>query len=456
MSEKILVVEDEPEMRQALSRFLTRLNYQVREAESGEQGWQAIEETMFDLVISDMAMEDLTGLELLERVRATDATLPFIVMTGVGTIETAVEAIKLGAFHYITKPFKLRDMEILIQRALEYGKLNRKLITLRLQEEEDRYPKMVVGSSKSMRDLMRWVEKISDSQASVLIQGESGTGKELLARLVHQNSSRRDRPLMVIDCGALTETLLESELFGHVKGAFTGAIKAKRGLLEEAQDGTVFLDEISDIKPSTQVKLLRAIQEREIRPVGGNSTIQIDVRFISATNRDLRRAIEQGEFREDLYYRLAVVPLYLPPLRERQEDIPLLIDHFLNKFCKMYKKKISSIKPNVLEAMSNSPWKGNIRELANILERGVLLSENETLTLDCLNIDCRPVEKTGMTDTPPLSLRQVVEEAERKAIVQALKAANNNRSQAAQLLGISRRAFYDKLAQYSLDTLPPQ
>ena len=292
MSEKILIVEDEAEMRQALFRFLTRLNYQVREAESGEQGWRAIEETMFDLVISDMAMGDLSGLELLERVRASDATLPFIIVTGVGTIETAVEAIKLGAFHYITKPFKLRDMEILVRRALEYGKLNRKLTTLRLQEEEDRYPKMVIGSSKSMHDLMRRVEKISDSQASVLIQGESGTGKELLARLIHQNSSRRDRSLMPIDCGALTETLLESELFGHVKGAFTGAIKAKRGLLEEAQGGTIFLDEISDIKPSTQVKLLRAIQEREIRPVGGNATIQIDVRFISATNRDLRTAIE--------------------------------------------------------------------------------------------------------------------------------------------------------------------
>jgi len=452
LSEKILVVEDEIDMRQALSRFLTRQGYQVREADSGEQGWRAIEETMFDLVISDMAMEGLTGLGLLERVRATDATLPFIIITGVGTIESAVEAIKLGAFHYITKPFKLRDIEILVRRALEYGKLNRKLDTLRLQGEGDELPKMVVGSSKSMHELLRRVEKISDSQASVLIQGESGTGKELLARLIHDNSSRRDRPFLPIDCGALTETLLESELFGHVKGAFTGAIKAKRGLLEDAQGGTIFLDEISDINPSTQVKLLRAIQEREIKPVGGNQSIAIDVRFISATNRDLRTAIDRGEFREDLYYRLAVVPLYLPPLRERQEDIPLLIDHFLNKFCKMYKKKISSIKPNVLEAMFASPWKGNIRELGNILERGVLLAENETLTLDCLNIECRPpAGKDGSVDTPSLSLKQVVDEAEKKAIHQALRAANNNRSMAARLLGISRRAFYDKMTQYNLD-----
>jgi len=451
MAEKILIVEDEPEMRQVLARFLNRLGYDVTTAGSGEEGWKAIEETMFDLVLSDMAMDDLSGLELLERVRATDSTLPFIIITGVGTIETAVQAIKLGAFHYITKPFKMQEAEILFRRALEYGKLHRKLDTLRIQENGE-FPKMVVGSSRAMHELLRKVEKISDSQASVLIEGESGTGKELLARMIHANSSRKDHPFVPIDCGALTETLLESELFGHVKGAFTGAIRAKRGLLEEAQGGTVFLDEISNIKLSTQVKLLRAIQEREIKPVGGNQTIQIDVRFISATNRDLRPMIEEEMFRDDLYYRLAVVPLHLPPLRERLEDIPLLIDHFLNKFCKAYKKKISTIKPNVLEAMYSWPWKGNIRELANILERAVLLAEDEALTLDCLSIERGPTKETGSgADGTPLPLRQVVEEAEKNAIVKALKAADNNRSMAARLLGISRRAFYDKMAQYGVE-----
>jgi len=452
LSEKILVVEDEAEMRQVLARFLTRLGYDVHTAASGEEGWKAVEETEFDLVLSDLAMDDLNGIGLLERVRATDANLPFIILTGVGTIETAVEAIKLGAFHYITKPFKQRDVEILIRRALEFGKLNRKLDTLRLHEEDQEFPKMVVGSSKAMHDLLRKVEKISDSQASVLIEGESGTGKELLARMIHQNSSRRDRPFVPIDCGALTETLLESELFGHVKGAFTGAIRAKRGLLEEAQGGTVFLDEISNIKLSTQVKLLRAIQEREIKPVGGNQTIQIDVRFISATNRNLQPAIQEKSFRDDLYYRLAVVPLYLPPLRERPEDIPLLIDHFLNKFCKAYKKKISTIRPSVLEAMYGWPWKGNIRELANILERAVLLAEDETLTLDCLSIEQVPARGgSAIADNTALPLKQVVEEAEKSAIVKALKAADSNRTMAARLLGISRRAFYDKMAQYGID-----
>jgi DNA-binding NtrC family response regulator len=370
----------------------------------------------------------------------------------VGTIETAVEAIKLGAFHYITKPFKQRDVEILIRRALEYGELHRKLDTLRVQEEDGQFPKMVVGSSKAMHDLLRKVEKISDSHASVLIEGESGTGKELLARMIHRNSSRRDRPFVPIDCGALTETLLESELFGHVKGAFTGAIRAKRGLLEEAQGGTIFLDEISNIKLATQVKLLRAIQEREIKPVGGNQAVRIDVRFISATNRNLYCAIQEESFRDDLYYRLAVVPLCLPPLRERLEDIPLLIDHFLGKFCKAYKRKISTIKPNVLEAMYGWPWKGNIRELANILERAVLLAEDETLTLDCLSIEqVSASDGSAVADNAPLPLKQVVEEAEKSAIIKALKAADNNRTMAARLLGISRRAFYDKMAQYGLE-----
>jgi DNA-binding NtrC family response regulator len=351
MAEKILIVDDEREMLQVLTRIFTRKGYEVHSAECGEDAWKAIEETMFDLVISDLAMEDLSGLDLLERVRSTDATIPFIIVTGVGTIESAVHAIQMGAFHYITKPFKSRDIEILAQRALEYGKLHRKLDDLRLHDEDEQPPQTLIGASKCMQDLMRRVEKISDSQVSVLIQGETGTGKSLLAGIIHHNSSRRDRPFLTIDCGALTETLLESELFGHVKGAFTGAIRAKRGLMEEAQAGTIFLDEICEITPPTQVKLLRAIQEREIKPVGGNRTVQIDVRFISATSRNLESEVAKGAFREELYYRLAVIPLLLPPLRERSEDIPLLIDHFLKKFCKMYKKKINHIKPEVLEML---------------------------------------------------------------------------------------------------------
>jgi DNA-binding NtrC family response regulator len=453
VNEKILIVDDEPEMLQILSRLFMRKGYEVHTAEHGEEGWKAMEETMFDLVISDMAMEDLDGLELLKRVRSTDTSMPFIMITGVGTIESAVEAIKLGAFHYITKPFKSQDIEILAQRALEYGKLNRQLSTLRVYDENGDSPKMLVGASKSMQDLMRRVEKISDSMAPVLIQGETGTGKSLLAEKIHKNSARKDKPFLIIDCAALTETLLESELFGHVKGAFTGAIRAKRGLLEEGHGGTIFLDEICEISPSTQVKLLRAIQEGLIKPVGGNRTIKIDLRFISATSRDLEKEVTAGAFREELYYRLAVVPLTLPPLRERYEDIPLLIDHFLKKFCKIYKKKINHIEPAVLDLLIASPWKGNIRELANILERGVLLSENDVIAIDNLLQSDIPENrlKQNASKEGVLPLKLVVEEAEKRAIREALRNTNNNRSETARILGISRRALYNKMAVYALE-----
>jgi DNA-binding NtrC family response regulator len=452
MAEKILIVEDEAEMLQFLSRFFKRKGYQIHTAEGGEQAWKSIEETMYDLVICDLVMDGLSGVELLERVRASDNTLPFIIITGAGTIESAVEAIKLGAFHYITKPFKIQDAEILAKRALEYGKLHRKMNTLQLQEESSEMPRMVVGSSKVMQDLLHRVEKVADSMAPVLIQGETGTGKTLLARKIHETSSRKDGPLLTIDCGALTDTLLESELFGHVKGSFTGTITAKRGLLEEAQGGTIFLDEIAEIRPPTQVKLLRAIQEKEIKPVGGNHIIKIDVRFISATSRDLVTEVEQGSFRDELYYRLAVVPLHLPPLRERREDLTLFIDYFIKKFCKDYKKKISQIDPRVLQMLYNSSWKGNIRELANILERGVLLAEDEAITMDCLCVE--PIDLIRLNGSESgefLSLKQVVEEAESKAILRTLEATNNNRTQAARLLGISRRSLYDKLAAYGLN-----
>ena len=452
MPDRILVVDDEPEMLQVMNRMLTSKGYKVHEAISGESALAAMEETMFDLVLCDLAMSPgISGLELLERVRLTDSVLPFIIITGVGTIETAVQAIQLGAFHYITKPFKRREIEIITQRALEYGKLNRKLNSIRFQDEDIEPPQLVIGSSRSVVDLLRRVEKVSDFQATILIQGETGTGKSLLAKLIHEKSSRRDKPFITVDCGALTETLLESELFGHVKGAFTGAVSAKRGLLEDAQGGTVFLDEIGEVSLQTQVKLLRALQEKEIRAVGGNKSIQIDVRFISATSRKLAQEVSQGRFREDLYYRLAVVPLYLPPLRERLDDLPPLIDFLLKKFCRMYRKNVTLIKPEVLLKFHSMPWKGNIRELANILERGVLLAEGDCLTTDCIFSD---IYSNAVSEEPALektvTLRTVIEEAEKKAIFLALKSTRNNRSEAARLLDISRRALYDKIEAYSI------
>ncbi|HMK65817.1 MAG TPA: sigma-54 dependent transcriptional regulator, partial [Thermodesulfobacteriota bacterium] len=347
------------------------------------------------------------------------------------------------------KPFKVQDMELLARRAMEYGNLHRKLALLHEREsEKDEKAPTIIGSSKPMSDLMHRVNKIADSMASVMILGETGTGKSLLAKHIHLNSSRRDNPFLTIDCGALTETLLESELFGHVKGSFTGAIRAKRGLLEESQGGTIFLDEICEISPQTQIKLLRAIQEREIRPVGGNKSITIDVRFISATSRDVKLEVEKGRFREELYYRLAVVPLALPPLRERKEDLPLLIDFYLKSLCQTYKKKITQVNQDFLQALYQWPWRGNIRELANVMERSILLAEDGVLSQDCLCTEITPVPRD--TEMPLTQLSEVIQEAEKKALIRAMRQTGNNRSEAARLLGISRRAFYDKLTLYKL------
>lgn len=453
MTEKILIVDDEPDMLSALKRIFSRKGYIVTTAQCGEDAWNFIEETMFDLIISDLAMEDLSGLELLKLVRSSDSTIPFIIITGVGTIETAVEAIQMGAFHYIKKPFKNQDIEILAQRALEYGKLNRQIKRIKISEKGVESPQMLVGNSKSMQDIMKRIEKISSSMASVLIMGNTGTGKSLLAQEIHNMSDRKDKPFLTIDCASLTETLLESELFGHVKGAFTGAINAKRGLLEEAQGGTIFLDEISEISPVTQVKLLRAIQEGLIKPVGSNKSINVDVRFLSATSRNLQKEIIEGNFREELYYRLAVIPITLPSLRERHEDIPLLVDFFLDKFCRKYNKKIIHINSDVLESFMSAPWKGNIRELANILERAVLLSEDKTITLDCLlqsDIFKIRIEK-DMEMQEPFLLKEAVRKSEIRTIMRALRKASDNRSEAARILGISRRALYDKIEAYNLD-----
>lgn len=454
MNEKILIVDDEPDILQTLSRILKREGYDIYTAGSGKEALKALEETVFDLIISDMAMEEnFSGIELLKILRTMDSITPFIIITGVGTIESAVEAIQKGAFHYITKPIKNRDIIILAQRAIEYGKLNRKVRKISLLNANEKRKKMYIGTSKKMQEILECIEKVSDSMAPVLITGETGTGKTLLAEKIHHLSSRRDKPFLTIDFASLTETILESELFGHVKGSFTGAIQAKRGLLEEAQGGTVLLDEISEMRHGTQVKLLRAVQEGLIKPVGGNKTVKIDVRFISASIKDIQKGISNGEFREELYYRLAVVPLALPPLRERREDIPALIDHFTEIFCKKYKKRIKHINSNVLEFLVSAPLNGNIRELSNIIERAVLLSKNDTITMDCfLHIgdlkrhwDFRSDKKNGV-----LSLKHAVQKTEKSTILRALEASNYNRSEAARLLEISRRVLYDKMEEYNL------
>lgn len=451
MQYRILVVDDEPEWQEILHLLFSRKGWDVHTASSGEEAWSRLSETGFDLVISDLAMPEMNGIDLLKRVRTVDPVLPFVIMTGVGTIQTAVEAVQLGAYSYITKPFTTQELEILALRAVEHGRMHRQLESARAREHNAVFP-LVLGSNKIMHDVLGTINKIADSAVPVLIQGETGTGKSMLAMHIHDISSRRDLPFLTIDCGALPETLLESELFGHVKGAFTGALCGRRGLLEEAQGGTVFLDEIGELTLATQVKLLRAIQEHEIRPVGGNKSVTVDVRFITATNRNLQEEVAAGRFREDLYYRLAVIPIVLPPLRERQSDLLLFIGHFVEKFNARYGKSITGVSPAAVQMLFQQPWKGNIRELENVLERAVLLTEQDQLTPDVLGIQFAPIDRRASdSQNTPVSLQQAVQDAERRAIQQALIITGGNRTQAAALLGIGRRTLYDKLEEYGLD-----
>ncbi|MBI5577793.1 MAG: sigma-54-dependent Fis family transcriptional regulator [Deltaproteobacteria bacterium] len=451
MKPKILIIDDEPEFLRVLDSYFSYENLEVQTAESAEAGLNLIAQTQFDAVVTDMAMpQGMSGLDLLKEIRQNDPLLPIILMTGVGTIESAVEAIQIGAFHYVTKPFNPKSLGLLLRRAIESGQMHRRLA--QKGDAADQEGSMVIGHSRKIRDVLMTIEKVAGSDAPVLLLGETGTGKSVFARRIHEKSMRRDKPFVTIDCAALAETLLESELFGHVKGAFTGAISAKRGLLEEAQGGTAFLDEIGEIPPSTQVKLLRAIQEQEIKPVGGNQSVRIDTRFISATSRNLDQETKQGRFREDLYFRLAVIPLPMPPLRERLEDLPKFVGQFVSIFNKRYKKNVTRIDPGVMRALMGLPWKGNIRELENTLERAVLLADGNTITGDLLCF--QPTSKIAVDfekELSALSLKEVVEDAEKSAIRQALEESGDNRTLAAKRLGIARRTLYDKMAAYGLE-----
>jgi DNA-binding NtrC family response regulator len=458
---RLLIVEDEPEMLLFLKRFFQRKGYTVTAVASAEDAWAALSETEYDLVISDLVLEKMSGMELLKKTRAIDRDLPFIIITGAGTIESAVEAIKIGAFHYVTKPFQRRELEITVQRALEFGRMNRRISKLN-ETAGTENNLFIIGKTRQMNKIVGIIEKIADSDTPVLIQGETGTGKTMIARHIHALSRRGEGPFVTIDCGAIMPGLLESELFGHVKGAFTGAIRAKRGLLEEACGGTVFLDEIGELPLQTQVKLLRAIQEKEIRPVGGNQVIHIDVRYISATNRDLKEEVKAGRFREDLYYRLSLIPLYLPPLRERREDLLQFTAQFVREFNRRHNKQVTQLSPTVLQTIMNQPWKGNIRELKNVIERAVLLSDGPVIDSECLGaggMDPHILSAdTGNgidAAAEPLLLKKTVEEAEKAAIRRALRLAEGNRSKAALFLGIGRRTLYDKLAYYRIDAGSP-
>jgi DNA-binding NtrC family response regulator len=371
----ILIADDEPNIRRVLEAMFTKDGYSVLTAENGKKAIDLASANTIDLLISDLIMPDMTGVEVLRAVKEAQPHCAALMITAYGTIKTAVEAMRLGAFNYISKPFEMDEVRVLAKQALENRALREENVYLKQQLRTNYRFDNIVGASKRMQEVFKVVERAADSRATVLIRGESGTGKELIARALHYNSPRASKPFIAVSCAALTETLLESELFGHEKSAFTGAAAQKLGRFELANQGTLFLDEIAEIPPSIQVKLLRVLQEREFERVGGTKSIKVDVRLVAATNKDLEKAVADKEFRDDLYYRLQVIQIFMPPLRDRSEDIPALGDHFLQKYCRENGRKIKTISRETLDLLVKYRFPGNVRELENVIERAVVLAD---------------------------------------------------------------------------------
>ncbi len=447
---KILVVDDDPGSRELLQVILEAQGYQVIVAASGKEALAIAQAVPLNLVITDLRMPAMDGLAFLRAVHDSLSTLSVIIMTAYGTIESAVEATKLGAYGYLTKPLTGERVLHLVRRALEEQQLRQENVYLKRRLQDRHRFDNIIGKSPRMQEIFRLIEDLERSEATVLIQGKTGTGKELIAQALHFHSPRKDHPFMAVNCGSLTETLLESELFGHLRGAFTGAIATKRGLFQEADGGTLFLDEISETSLSMQVKLLRAIQDGEIKSVGADKAVRVDVRIIAATNQDLTQAMEEGRFRPDLYYRLNVIGLYLPELKERREDIPLLAAHFLALYRQKLKRPAREITPEALALLLDYDWPGNVRELENCIERAVVLARGETIRPEDL-----PPSLRQMTPTPSLTFAvgTPLEVLERQALLATLQEVKGNKAAAARLLGISQRTLYRKIHRYRLDRL---
>jgi two-component system, NtrC family, response regulator HydG len=442
---KILVVDDQRNMRTTLAMMLRGGGYDVDEAADGGQGRELGATGAYDVVITDLRMGEYDGIEVLRAIKEAQPMTEVIVMTAYGTIESAVEAMRLGAFDYIQKPFTEQELIVKVVKALESRRLHGQ-VQLFAQEFKERYHfENIVGRSQAIRDVLTRVVKIAPTDATALITGESGTGKELVARAVHANSRRADRPFVTVNCAAITETLLESELFGHARGAFTGAVSARKGLFEEADGGTFFFDEIAETTPSFQAKLLRAIQEGEIRRIGENKPILVDNRVIAATNMDLGTAVDERRFRRDLYYRLNVARFHLPPLRERREDIPLLVQFFLDKYNKKMNGR-SRVGEGVMERLVAYDYPGNVRELENMVEQAVALASGGVITGD----DILPQAPRKSTNNKGRTLADIVDEAEREAVEAALRAFDGSRERAAEALDISPTTLWRKMTRLGI------
>ncbi|NOR12818.1 MAG: response regulator [Candidatus Aminicenantes bacterium] len=450
MSEKanILIIDDDEAILDSCSQVLLKAGYSVKGARDGEEGLKLFKSESFHMVLLDLKLPGSDGIEVLGHIKTENPETPVIIMTGYASVESAVGAMKQGAFDYMAKPFSPKELRVNIRKALNNRKMLMENLYLRKELEAKIEFDLVVGKSEAMEAMLDVVKKVSPSESTVLISGESGTGKEILAREIHKHSLRRDGPFVVVDCGALVETLFESELFGHVRGSFTGAYETKHGRFELANGGTVFLDEISNISLNIQAKLLRVIQEKEVTRVGSAKSIKIDVRIIAATHEDLAEAVKGGKFREDLFYRLSVVPIHVPPLRERKEDIPLLVDHFLLKYNKRAKKNIQSVSPQILEALRAYDWPGNIRELENTIERAIVLTRNDQLGLEDLIYHGIG---SGLSFLEPVGGKyKTLDEIEKEYIKAVIRAHHGNKSKTAKILSIDRKTLLSKLKRYNI------
>ena len=442
---KLLIVDDDESHRQMLKAVLSEEGCRITEASGGKEAVALSEKNSFDLVLMDIRMQEMSGIDALKIIKAKRPELPILLMTAYGTVKSAVEALKLGAIDYLTKPLDIQELKIAVKNAVK---------NVKTEEVSDKDFPEIIGRSKKIKEILETVLRISPTDATVLISGESGTGKELIANSIHQKSKRHDGPFIKVNCAALTETLLESELFGHEKGAFTGAISKKEGRFELADKGTIFLDEIGDMSPATQAKVLRVLQEREFERVGGTKTLKVDVRVIAATNKELDKEVKAGRFRDDLYYRLNVVTIHMPSLRERNVDIIPLSDHFLRYYKEKNNKAIKGLHPEALSLMQSYNWPGNVRELENAIERAVIMSRGEYIAPSDLPIAIQsypsfdsPLSKGGQRG---VETGATIKDVEKGLILKTLRETNGNRTKASSILGITRRTLLNKIKEYNI------
>ena len=452
MSGNILVIDDEPNLRHMLTAVLEKAGYTVSSAADGVEALSLTETKPFDVILCDLRMPRMDGLAFLKHAATKGLDAAIIMMSAYGTIDTAVEAMKLGAADYISKPFKPDEILLKLAQIEERNRLRQENIRLRDAVQQTFSFQNIVAKSQSMRKIFDTIQKIADYKTTVLITGESGTGKELIARAIHYNGARKHKPMVAVNCGGLPENLLESELFGHVKGAFTDAARDKKGLFQEASGGTLFLDEIAELPLSLQVKLLRVVQDEMVRPVGSTQSVKVDIRIIAATAQDLAEAVKQGTFRDDLFYRINVLSIQVPPLRDRKEDIPLLVNHFTEKFKKRLNKEIKGVRPEALQALMDYPWPGSVRELENVIERTMVLTERIEIHLNELPEEIRssPAATPHLWPTNSISLKANTMALEKTLIQRALKETNNNRTHAAKLLEISHPTLLSKMKTYGI------